>query len=84
MRGKRGRVPLNTRKRETRPTVKPNGVKEGMRAGATWPGVGLLLLAADVPLLRRPVGHGTIWATERWRGAKGWYHRRGKRVEKNY
>ena len=48
--------------------------------GAWMIPVGLLLLAADVPFLRRPVGHATIWVTERWRGAKGWYHRRRKRV----
>jgi hypothetical protein len=48
--------------------------------GAWMIPVGLLLLAADVPFLRRPVGHGTIWVTERWRGAKGWYYRRCKRV----
>jgi hypothetical protein len=46
--------------------------------GAWMIPVGLLLLAADIPFLRRPVGHGTIWVTERWRGAKGWYHRRRK------
>ena len=38
--------------------------------GAWMIPVGLLLLAADVPFLRRPVGHSTIWATERWRGAR--------------
>jgi hypothetical protein len=28
--------------------------------------LGLLLIASDVPSLRRPVGHSTIWATDKW------------------
>jgi len=30
--------------------------------------LGLLLIAYDVPLLRRPVGRFTIWVTRRWAG----------------
>jgi len=28
--------------------------------------IGLLLLAADIPLLRRPVARFTLWGSERW------------------
>ncbi len=30
--------------------------------------IGLLLLAADVPFLRKPVGRSTIWGAEKWAG----------------
>ena len=28
--------------------------------------LGLLLIALDVPALRKPVGHSTIWAVDKW------------------
>jgi hypothetical protein len=34
--------------------------------------LGLLLMASDVPFLRRPVGHSTIWAAGRWVALRQW------------
>ena len=28
--------------------------------------LGLLLIALDVPFLRKPIGHSTIWSVEQW------------------
>lgn len=39
--------------------------------------LGLLLVANDVPFLRKPVGRATLWLEARWRGLKGWW--RGRR-----
>src|SRR5687768_12957769 len=33
-------------------------------------GLGLLLLACDVPVLRKPVGRCTIWGAQRWVGLR--------------
>jgi hypothetical protein len=33
---------------------------------------GLLLLAADVPFLRKPVGRFTIWGAEKWARFRAW------------
>jgi hypothetical protein len=35
--------------------------------------LGLLLLAYDVPVLRRPTANFTIWSTHRWVALKGWF-----------
>jgi hypothetical protein len=41
--------------------------------------LGLLLLAYDVPFLRKPVGHFTIWSVEKWVAFRQWLSRkRGK------
>jgi hypothetical protein len=34
--------------------------------------LGLLLLAYDLPFLRRPVGRFTIWATRKWLALRQW------------
>lgn len=42
--------------------------------------IGLLLIAVDVPFLRRPVGLFILWLEDRWVALKRWYrHRRKKR-----
>jgi hypothetical protein len=38
--------------------------------------LGLLLLAADIPVLRRPVARFTIWSADAWRRLRGWWQRR--------
>ena len=38
--------------------------------------LGLLLLAYDVPILRRPTANFTIWCTHRWVALKGRFNRR--------
>lgn len=38
--------------------------------------IGLLLIALDVPFLRRPVGVSILWLEERWLALKRWYRRR--------
>ncbi len=48
--------------------------------------LGLLLIALDVPFLRKPVEHSTIWGADRWatfrRGLKKrWSRRRGHRIK---
>jgi len=37
--------------------------------------LGLLLLAYDVPVLRRPTANFTIWSTRKWIALKQWYNR---------
>jgi hypothetical protein len=34
--------------------------------------LGLLLLAADVPFLRRPVARFTVWSAEKWAAFRAW------------
>ncbi len=38
--------------------------------------LGLLFLAYDVPILRRPTANFTIWSTHRWVALKGWFNQR--------
>jgi hypothetical protein len=38
--------------------------------------LGLLLIAYDVPLLRRPVGTFTIWGLDKWAAFRRWLSRR--------
>ena len=38
--------------------------------------LGLLLIAQDVPFLRKPVGRLLIWLEERWIALKRWWKRR--------
>ncbi len=38
--------------------------------------IGLLLLAYDVPFLRRPTANFTIWSTRKWIALKGWFNQR--------
>ena len=37
--------------------------------------LGLLLLAQDMPFLRKPVGRGLLWALDRWDSAVRRWHR---------
>jgi len=34
--------------------------------------LGLLLMASDVPFLRKPVGHLTIWGADKWVTLRQW------------
>ena len=38
--------------------------------------IGLLLIAQDVPFLRRPVGRMTLWLLDRWVQLRKWWTRR--------
>lgn len=38
--------------------------------------IGLLLIAQDVPFMKRPVGLGILWLVERWLRIKAWWRRR--------
>jgi hypothetical protein len=38
--------------------------------------IGLLLIAQDVPFLRKPVGRLLIWLEDRWIALKRWWKRR--------
>ena len=38
--------------------------------------IGLLLIAQDVPFLRRPVGRMTLWVLDRWVHLRKWWERR--------
>lgn len=38
--------------------------------------IGLLLVAQDVPFLRRPVGRMTLWLLDRWVQLRQWWARR--------
>jgi hypothetical protein len=38
--------------------------------------LGLLLLAADIPFLRRPVARFTVWSAEQWARFRRWLARR--------
>jgi hypothetical protein len=38
--------------------------------------LGLLLLAYDVPFLRKPVGYFTIWGAEKWVAFRLWLARK--------
>lgn len=40
--------------------------------------IGLLLLAQDVPFLRKPVGGFILFAVTRWRRLKRWWNSRGR------
>jgi hypothetical protein len=38
--------------------------------------LGLLLLAYDVPILRRPTANFTIWSTRKWIALRQWFNQR--------
>jgi hypothetical protein len=40
--------------------------------------IGLLLIAQDVPFLRRPVGRMTLWLLDRWVRLRQWWTRHGR------
>lgn len=41
--------------------------------------LGLLLIAYDLPFLRKPVGRFTIWGIEKWRALRHWVAARWRR-----
>src|SRR5215210_9117668 len=45
--------------------------------------LGLLLIAPDVPFLRKPIGHSTIWGADKWAASRPllrqWWSRRFRR-----
>ncbi len=41
--------------------------------------LGLLLLALDVPFLRKPMGRSTIWGADRWATGRAWVRQRWRR-----
>jgi hypothetical protein len=41
--------------------------------------LGLLLIAYDVPFLRKPVGRFTIWGAEKWAAIRRWLDRKRSR-----
>ena len=45
--------------------------------------LGLLLIAQDVPFLRRPVGKMTLYLLERWKQLRKWWARRRARARAN-
>ncbi len=38
--------------------------------------LGLLLIAQDVPFLRKPVGEATIWLEHKWVALRQWWQRK--------
>jgi hypothetical protein len=45
-------------------------------AGLEFLPIGLLLIAQDVPFLRRPVGRMTLYLLERWKRLRKWWAQR--------
>jgi hypothetical protein len=41
--------------------------------------LGLLLIAQDIPFLRKPVGEMTLWLERQWIALKQWWQRRHRR-----
>ncbi len=41
--------------------------------------LGLLLVALDVPFLRKPMGKSTIWGTDKWAASLPWLKERWRR-----
>ena len=41
--------------------------------------IGLLLIAVDVPILRRPVGLFILWLEDRWMAVRRWWRRKRER-----
>ena len=45
--------------------------------------LGLMLLAADVPFLKRPTGLALFWLERQWRRLAGWYRGRNKQIARS-
>ena len=45
--------------------------------------LGLMLLAADVPFLKRPTGLALFWLERQWRRLAGWYRGRNKQLARS-
>ncbi len=47
--------------------------------------LGLLLIALDVPFLRKPIGHSTIWGADKWAASRPllrrWWSRSFRRLK---
>lgn len=41
--------------------------------------LGLLLIAQDIPFLRRPVGAAMLWLEAKWRALRDWWNRRKRK-----
>ncbi|PWF41437.1 hypothetical protein C7C56_024645 [Massilia glaciei] len=44
--------------------------------------VGLLLIAQDIPALRKPVGKATLWLEKKWIDLRRWWQNRKRRTGK--
>jgi hypothetical protein len=40
--------------------------------------IGLLLIAQDVPFMKKPVGRGILWLVHQWRQLQAWWRARKK------
>jgi len=40
--------------------------------------IGLLLIAQDVPFLKKPVGRGILWLVHKWQELRAWWRGRSK------
>jgi hypothetical protein len=47
--------------------------------GIEWLPIGLLLLAQDIPILRKPVARGFVWLEAKWLALRQWWRRRRDR-----
>jgi hypothetical protein len=45
--------------------------------------LGLMLLAADVPFLKRPMGLSLVWLERQWKRLAGWYRGRNKQIARS-
>src|SRR4029450_11719033 len=45
--------------------------------------LGLMLLAADVPFLKRPMGLALVWLERQWKRLAGWYRGRNKQLARS-
>ena len=46
--------------------------------GAWMLPLGLMLLAQDIPFLRKPIGRATLWMIAKWQGLKRWWRARSR------
>jgi hypothetical protein len=41
--------------------------------------LGLLVIALDVPFLRKPMGKSTLWGADKWAASRPWFSERWRR-----
>jgi hypothetical protein len=46
--------------------------------------LGLLLIALDVPFLRKPMGKSTLWGADKWAASRPWLSERWRRGFRRY
>ena len=51
--------------------------------GIEWLPIGLLLIAEEVPFLRRPVARMMLWLEHKWDAARSWFSRRRQQRTKS-